>query len=41
MDNYSYQLQHLPDMVGKPKPWSSLMEDYYTTISTIPKRKRV
>jgi arylsulfatase A-like enzyme len=39
MDNYSYQLQHLPDMVGKPKPWSSLMEDYYEDNINDPQKK--
>lgn len=38
-DKYSYQLQHLPDMVGKPKPRSSLIEDYYEDNINDPEKK--
>lgn len=39
-DQYSYQLQHLPDMVGKPKPRASLAEDYYEDNVNDPDRKQ-
>jgi arylsulfatase A-like enzyme len=38
-DVYSYQLQHLPDMIGKPKPRASLVEDYYNDNVQDPKKK--
>ena len=38
-DQYSYQLQHLPDMVGKPKPRASLVEDYYEDNVNDPEKK--
>lgn len=36
---YSYQLQKLPDMTGKPKPHESLAEDYYSDNVQDPKKK--
>ncbi|NJM54645.1 MAG: sulfatase-like hydrolase/transferase, partial [Verrucomicrobiae bacterium] len=38
-DQYSYQLQHLPDMVGKQKPRASLTEDYYEDNIKKPRKK--
>jgi arylsulfatase B len=38
-DKYSYKLQHLSDMVGKPKPLSMLLEGYYQDNVNDPEKK--
>ncbi len=38
-DKYTYQLQHLPKMIGKEKPRASLVEDYYKDNIDDPQKK--